>query len=296
MRFPALFLFILSVSSFCLGQLSETEQAWNQPVEPFKIAGNIYYVGASDLAAYLITTPNGHILLDSGMLQTVPQINANVAKLGFKIEDIKFLINSHAHYDHAGGLAELKRLTGAQLYTTEADAKLLARGGKDDPNFDDKYPFEAVTADTTFSDGFRLKHGGSVLKAMVTAGHTKGCTTWATEVNDAGRKLNVVFVCSTTAPGYKLLGNERYPEIASDYETTFKRLKALNIDIFLDFTRQRVRYDRKIESSAAGHAWQRIHRSLGFSELFELYRSLLPQAAGKSAREVIPVASEHLNI
>ena len=233
MKLPAFVLFVFALSSICLGQLSETEQAWNQPVEPFKIAGNIYYVGASDLTSYLITTPKGHILLDSGMLQTVPQIKANVAKLGFKIEDIKFLINSHAHYDHAGGLAELKRLTGAKMYASEADSKLLARGGKDDPNFAHRYPFEAVSVDITFSDGFRLKHGGADLKAMVTPGHTKGCTTWTTEVNDGGRKLKAVFVCSTSAPGYKLVGNEHYPEIVSDYEATYKRLKALDIDIFL---------------------------------------------------------------
>jgi metallo-beta-lactamase class B len=252
MKLSAFVLFILALSTICLGQLSETEQAWNQPVEPFKIAGNIYYVGASDLTSYLITTPKGHILLDSGMLQTVPQIKANVAKLGFKFEDIKFLVNSHAHYDHAGGLAELKRLTGAKLYASDADAKLLARGGKDDPNFDDKYPFEAVTADTTFSDGFRLKHGGTLMTALVTPGHTKGCTTWTTEVNDGGQKLKAVFVCSTSAPGYKLVGNERYPEIVSDYEATYKRLKALDIDIFLASHASAFHLDEKLKIRQKG--------------------------------------------
>lgn len=227
----AALVFILSVT--ISAQLSETERSWNQPVEPFKIAGNIYYVGASDVTSYLITTPQGHILLDSGLLETVPQIKANIAKLGFKLEDVKILINSHAHYDHAGGIAELKRLTNAKLLASEADAKLLGRGGKSDPNFGDKYSFEPVKADKTFADGWKLKHGGTTLTGMVTPGHTKGCTTWTTTVKDGGRDLNVVFVCSTSAPGYTLVGNADYPDIAADYENTFKRMKALKVDIFL---------------------------------------------------------------
>lgn len=224
-------IFLLSASVFA--QLSETEQAWNRPVEPFRIAGNVYYVGAADLSSYLITTPKGHILLDSGMKETVPQVIANIAKLGFKLEDVKALIISHAHYDHVAGIAELKRLTRAKLYVSEEDAKLLARGGKGDPNFADRFPFEPATADKTFKDGWKLKLGDTTMAAMVTPGHTKGCTTWTTTVDEGGKNLNAVFVCSVTAPGYTLVGNKEHPKIVSDYESTFRRLKALKVDLFL---------------------------------------------------------------
>lgn len=242
------FIFSITISA----QLSETERSWNEPVEPFKIVGNIYYVGASDVTSYLITTPKGHILLDSGFLETVPLIKANLTKLGFKLEDVKVLINSHAHYDHAGGIAELQRITKGKLYASEADSKLLARGGKKDPNFGDKYPFEPVTADRTFRDGWKLKHGGITLKANITSGHTKGCTTWATTVKDGGRNLNVVFVCSTSAPGYTLVGNAGYPDIAADYESTFKRMKAFRVDVFLSSHANAFDMETKVEAMKSG--------------------------------------------
>lgn len=242
-------IFLLSASVFA--QLSETEQAWNRPVEPFRIAGNLYYVGAADLSSYLITTPKGHILLDSGMAETVPQIKANIAKLGFKLEDVKALIISHAHYDHVGGIAELKRLTKAKLYVSEEDAKLLARGGKGDPNFADRFPFEPATADKTFNDGWNLKFGNTTMTAMVTPGHTKGCTTWTTAVEDGAKKLDAVFVCSVTAPGYTLVGNIEHPQIVSDYESTFRRLKALKVDLFLSSHASAFEMAEKLESRKA---------------------------------------------
>ena len=223
----------LLFTSTVFAQLSETEQSWNQPVEPFRIAGNIYYVGASDVTSYLITTPKGHILLDSGFPETVPQITKNIAALGFKPEDVKVLINSHAHYDHAGGLNELRRLTKAKLLVSEPDSILLANGGKSDPNFGDQFPFEPTKADETFRDGHELKLGGTTMRANITPGHTLGCTTWTMTVNENGRNYNAAFVCSTSAPGYKLVNNTGYPGIADDYAKTFERLRKLNVDIFL---------------------------------------------------------------
>src|SRR5262249_11706182 len=125
-------------------QADPTSRSWNQPVKPYRIIGNIWYVGASGVTSFLITTSNGHILLDSGLSETVEQIKQNVEQLGFKMTDVKTLINSHAHFDHAGGLAELKELTGAKLMATEADAALLARGGKDDFQWGDKYDYKPV--------------------------------------------------------------------------------------------------------------------------------------------------------
>lgn len=264
---------IFVFASFSYGQLSETERSWNQPVEPFKIAGNIYYVGASDVTSYLITTPKGHILLDSGLLETVPQITANIAKVGFKVADVKAIINSHAHYDHAGGIAELKRQTGAKLYLSEADAKLMARGGKDDPNFQDRFPFEPAIADETFTYGWKLKLGGTAMSALITSGHTKGCTTWTTTVKEGGRDLNVVFVCSTSAPGYKLVGNAGYPEIAADYEKTFKRMKALKTDIFLSSHASAYGLAEKAELLRKGATTNPFIDPAGYLEYLEMTES-----------------------
>lgn len=264
-----LFLIFTAFLSTASAQLSETERAWNRPVEPFRIAGNIYYVGAADLSSYLITTPNGHILLDSGMFETVPLVRANIEKLGFKLADVKVLINSHAHYDHAGGLAELKRLTTAKLYVSEADARLLARGGKGDPNFGDRFPFKAASADRTFIDGWKLKLGGTIMTAMVTPGHTQGCTSWTMDVEDAGRNLKAIFVCSVTAPGYTLVGNREHPQIVSHYESTFRRLKALKVDLFLSSHASAFEMAEKLEHRKANPSVNPFIDPHGYTEMLE---------------------------
>jgi metallo-beta-lactamase class B len=226
-------LLILPSPGFSAPQADETSRAWNRPVEPFHIIGNIYYVGAYEVSSYLITTPGGHILLDSGLAETVPQIKSNVARLGFKLEDIKILINSHAHYDHCGGLAELKELTGAKLMASEADAEALARGGKDDFQWGDKLQYKPVKADRLLRDNDKVELGGVSLTARLTPGHTKGCTSWTMKVKDGARELNVVFVGSATIPGYKLVGNLKYPAIVADYAHSFEVLKSLDCDVFL---------------------------------------------------------------
>ena len=211
----------------------EEARKWNQPVKPFKVIGNVYYVGATEVSSFLITTSEGHILLDSGFLETVPQIQQNVAQLGFRFQDIKILLNSHAHYDHAGGLARLKELTGAKLMVSEGDVAQLARGGKDDPNFGDRFLFTPVTVDRMLRDGYTVKLGDVSLTALLTPGHTKGCTTWTMKVRDGAKMHDVVFVGSTTAPGYKLVDNDKYSNIAQDYELTFRLLKNLPVDVFV---------------------------------------------------------------
>ncbi|HEX5720797.1 MAG TPA: subclass B3 metallo-beta-lactamase [Thermoanaerobaculia bacterium] len=227
-RRSLLALFFLPV--LAAGQADPTSRSWNQPVEPFRIAGNLYYVGASDIASYLIATPEGHILLDGGFVETVPLIRESVKKLGFKIEDVKILLNTHAHYDHAGGLAELKKLTGARLHASKADAPALARGGKDDPLFGDQFLFPPVKVDRLVKDGDTVTLGGSTLTARLTPGHTAGCTTWTMKVDG----LNAVIVCSTSVlPMMKLGAEPSYPGIAEDYARTFRTLRALPCDLFL---------------------------------------------------------------
>jgi metallo-beta-lactamase class B len=212
-------------------QSDPTSRSWNQP---YRIAGNLYYVGASDVTSFLIATPKGHILLDSGFAETVPIIQANVKKLGFRMEDVKILLNSHAHYDHAGGLAALKEMTGATLAASAADAEQLARGGKDDPHIGNDGLFAAVRADRILKDGDTVSLGGSTLTAHLTPGHTRGCTTWTMRVKDGDKTEDVVFVCSTSVlPGVRLTDNAKYPKVGEDYGKTFQTLKALPCDIFL---------------------------------------------------------------
>ncbi|MGA9773374.1 MAG: subclass B3 metallo-beta-lactamase [Blastocatellia bacterium] len=224
---------LLVLPSIAKAQADETSRLWNRPVEPFRIIGNVYYVGATEVSSFLITTPKGHILLDSGFAETVPLIQANFKKLGFKIEDVKILINSHAHYDHAGGLADLKELTGAKLMTTEADAVLLASGGKGDFRWGDSLSYKPVKADRLLRDNDRVELGGITLTARLTPGHTKGSTTWMMQVEEAGRKFDVIFAGSISAPGYKLIDEPNYPGIIGDYDYTFQLLKSLHCDVFL---------------------------------------------------------------
>ena len=232
-RSAFLFAFFLLVLNSCSAQSDDASRAMNAPVKPYRMIGNIYYVGASDVSSFLITTPNGHILLDSGFIETVPQIKQNLAQLGFRLEDIKILLNSHAHYDHAGGLAELKRLTGATLITSEGDVALLAAGGKNDPNFGDRFLFEPVKPDRTLRDGDKVELGGVTMVARLTPGHTKGCTSWTMKVKEGEKEYDVVFYGSTSAPGYKLVNNPSYPDIVADYEKSFRLLKSLRCDVFL---------------------------------------------------------------
>ena len=230
-------LFVIVLLLLCPGgahaQADETSRSWNQPYKPYRVIGNLYYVGAAEVTSFLIVTPEGHILLDGGFAETVPQIKQNIAALGFRLQDVKILLNSHAHFDHAGGLASLKELTGAKLMASEADAALLANGGKGDFHFGARFSYRPVTADRILHDGDRVELGGVTMTAHLTPGHTKGCTSWTMKVKEGRKQYDVVFVGSTTIPGYKLVGNSLYPTIAADYALTFRILKRLPCDVFL---------------------------------------------------------------
>jgi metallo-beta-lactamase class B len=223
---------LLATSAFA--QKDPLSRSWNQPVEPFRIAGNLYYVGASEITSFLITTPQGHVVIDGGFEETAPMILANIRRLGFRVEDVRILLNSHAHLDHAGGLAALKKATGARFIATRADASLLARGGLDDPQFADRLPFPPIHPDRIIDDEGRVTIGGTTLIARITPGHSPGCTTWTTVVNDHGKRRSVVFVGSASVPStYNLTTNRRYPHAAEDYRRTFAILRSLHPDIFL---------------------------------------------------------------
>jgi metallo-beta-lactamase class B len=209
---------------------------WIEPFPPFRIAGNLYYVGSKDLASYLITTPQGHILINSDLETSPPLIRASVEKLGFKVSDVRIILISHAHWDHDGGSAAIKALTGATYMVMDGDVSVVESGGKTDFQYGNTpaslYPPTKV--DRVLHDGDEVKLGGTMLIAHLTPGHTKGCTTWTMKVAEAGKSYDVVIIGSPNVnDGYKLVGNPSYPGIVSDYERTFQVLKSLPVDIFL---------------------------------------------------------------
>jgi len=209
---------------------------WSEPFPAHRMIGNIYYVGSRGLASYLITTPAGNILINSNLMTSVPLIRKSVEKLGFRFSDVKILLISHAHFDHDAGSAEIKKLTGATYMVMDGDVGVVESGGRSDFQYGDdttlRYPSAKV--DRALHDGDQVTLGDTVLTAHKTAGHTRGCTTWSLKVNEAGHSYEVVIVGSPNVnPGYKLVNNARYPEIADDYARGFRVLKSLPCDVFL---------------------------------------------------------------
>jgi metallo-beta-lactamase class B len=198
---------------------------WDEPFPPYKVIGNVYYVGTKGLANFLITTPEGNILINSDFERNVPTIRASVEKLGFRFSDTKILLGSHAHGDHMEGDAQVKELTGARVMAMAEDVPALEKmrpGNKPHP------------IDKVLHDGDQVTLGGTTLVAHLTPGHTKGCTTWTTKVQDGGKSYDVVIVGSVNVnPGFILVGNKDYPQIADDYVRTFKILQSLPVDVFL---------------------------------------------------------------
>lgn len=230
-----------------------THSDWNQPFPPHKVIGNLYYVGTSGLSSYLITTPEGHILINSSYVDSVPVIRAAVEKLGFKFIDIKILLISHAHDDHTAGSALVKQLTGAKFMVMDADVPVVESGGRGDFQYTSRWP--AAKVDRVLHDGDTVALGGSVLTAHLTAGHTKGCTTWTLKVPDGGKSYDVVIVGSPNVnTGFKLVNNARYPQIADDYARSFGVWKSLPCDVFLgahgNYYGMQEKY-RKLQAGAA---------------------------------------------
>lgn len=221
---------ILSVGSF-VSALAQLPASWTEPFPPHKIAGNLYYVGSKDLASYLVATPEGHILLNSSLEESVPLIRDSIEKLGFKFADVKILLISHAHSDHCAGSAEIVKQTGAKYIVMEQDAEAVENGGQRKSRIKAGYlQFPPAKVDRRLKDGEKVTLGGSTLVAHLTPGHTPGCTTWTMQVDG----LNAVFIGSPNVnPGYILVNNKDYPGIATDYERCFRVLKSLPVDLFL---------------------------------------------------------------
>ena len=216
--------------------LAQAHPDWTTNHAPFRIASNLYYVGSEDLAAYLVATPQGHILINENLTSSVPQICQNIETLGFKPKDIKVLLNSQAHYDHTGGLAELKRATHAQVAVMDADVSVIESGGHSDFFFFNNPTAwcEPTKVDRVLHDGSQVKLGKTVLTAHLTAGHTKGTTTWTMDLVEAGHTYQVVIVGGAGInDGNNLVSDTRYPTQAEDFAKTFRTLQALPCDIFL---------------------------------------------------------------
>ena len=227
------FFFVLPIGSNVLAQ---NNPDWTEPFPPFRIAGNLYYVGSKGLANYLVTTPEGNILINSDFEANVPMIEASIEKLGFKFKDTKILLISHAHWDHDAGSAKIKKMTGASYMVMDADVSVVESGGKTDFQYGNRRDFlyPPAKVDRVLHDGDEVKLGDAVLTARLTPGHTKGCTTWTMKVPDGGKTLDAVIVGSWNVNrGYYLVGNKDYPTIADDYVRGFKVLRSLPVDIFL---------------------------------------------------------------
>lgn len=254
MRLPLLALLclcFLASGQPASAQSFEERLEWNRRVPPFRIVGNVYYVGTAGIGIYLITDPEGHILLDGGLPESAAVVAANIRDLGFRVEDIKYLLNSHAHMDHAGGLAELKAVTGAQLVASAGDRPELERGTV---SYRESAAFPPVKVDRVVADGEGLTVGAARMTAHVTPGHTKGCTTWTTRVTHEGRLLDLLFSCSVTVAGQPLVDDKGYPQAAADFAATFARLKRMRADIFLANHPVFFDMEAKRERLAAGDA------------------------------------------
>jgi metallo-beta-lactamase class B len=227
-------IFGLAVAIAVAGPVASQDRAsWVRPAQPFRVIGPIYSVGTENLGIFLIHTRDGDILLDGGVPEVVPQIEANLKSLGFDIKSVKVLLNSHAHFDHSGGLAQLKRDSGAKLTASALDQESLENGhylGSETVKALDAPP---VKVDRAIKDGDTVSLGGVTLTANITPGHTRGCTSWTMPVVEAGKTHKVIFFCSATVAANRLAPNPQYPGIVEDYRKTFAKARTIKPDVYL---------------------------------------------------------------
>lgn len=211
---------------------------WNEPQRPFRIFGETYFVGTHGLSSILITSPSGHVLIDGALPESAPLIRANIEALGFRIRDVKVILNSHAHFDHAGGIAELQRASGATVWASPWSAPVIAAGrsGSDDPQLGVLQDFPAAHGVKTFAFGDTLHVGPLALVPYATAGHTPGGTTWTWRSCDGARCLDVVYADSQTpvsADGFLFSRSARYPAVLADFARGQATLESLPCDVLL---------------------------------------------------------------
>lgn len=236
---------------------AKMREKWNTPAEPFKIIDNVYYVGTAGLASFLVTSPNGHVLVNSAVSEATPLIKANIDKLGFKLTDIKFLLSSEAHYNHVGGFAELKKATGAQVVSSAGDKPLLEGGYYPGQQENEALRFPPVNVDLVVGDGGKIVIPDTVnkgrakrdlvLTAYMTPGDTPGCVSWTTVTREQKWNHTVVFFCSTTIAMNRVVGaGLTYPNIVEDYKQTFIKAKGMIADVFLAPHPEMFKMDEKV--------------------------------------------------
>jgi metallo-beta-lactamase class B len=255
---------------------------WTKPFPPFRMVGNIYWVGSYDLSTYLITTPQGNILINTGVGDTAKQIKASVEQLGFKITDTKILTATHGHFDHVAGMAELKRMTGARLIVSEPEKTLLESGGKSDFRFGDTpgARFEPVTVDQTFIDGGKISLGGTELTAHLHPGHTKGATSFTLNVQENGKAYRVIIAnMGSINPGVKVTGMPTYPRIGDDYARTFLAQKDMKIDVWLASHASQFRMHEKYKPGDAYNPERFVDPAGFLSSVQRLEKAYLDQLA-----------------
>lgn len=254
---PAAFLIVLSSAVLAAQaplltpqQLAQFHGSYSESVEPFRIVGNVYYVGAKNIASYLITTRDGHMLIDTGTNEMGPVVRANVEKLGFKLTDIEIILSSHAHFDHIQGHAAMKKATGARVMAIREDAEALEAGKDLSPLGSEGW--DPVKVDRMLKDGDTVLLGGTTLRATHAPGHTPGCTVWTTTVPDLGREYSLVFHgCGGPNAGVKMVGNPQFPNLVAQAIGTIAKLKQLHPDIYLSGHPQAL-FEGKIDAMKTG--------------------------------------------
>lgn len=244
---------VLALHSAAVSQMSmdAIRENWSKPVEPYHVAGNIYYVGASGVSSHIIDTGDGLILMDTGTTIMTEQIPENIEALGYEPGDVKIILSSHAHWDHVEGHAEMRRATGAEIFALGKDAQAIASGIDNSALGGDGWTPAPV--DRVLEHGDTVALGETVLTAHHTPGHTKGCTTWTMQVEENGKTCDVVFIGGTSINiGVNLIGNTRHPTIAEDYATTFERLRGLECDVFIAQHPFMYGMQKKMEAKRAG--------------------------------------------
>ena len=271
MRLWLVFLLTFFVAS------AQPNEAWKRPFPPHRIAGNLFYVGTEDLACFLITTPAGHILINTGLADSTPLIRASFQKLGFRLNDVKILLTMQAHFDHVGALSEIQKITGAKVFATEADAPILEDGGKSDPYFGKGSRFAPVKVDRRLKDGDVIKLGGTELKVVLTPGHSKGSVTYLTRLNDHGKEYSVA-IANMESVVMPLVHNAKYPQIAKDFEESFAKQKRLTPDIWVAAHASQYRMQEKYKSGS-------FVDPQGYKNAIDLYERSFREQLAKEQRK-----------
>lgn len=263
-------------------------EEWTRPFSPFRIIGNVYWVGSYDLSTYLIVTPQGNILINTGVGDTAQKIKAGVEQLGFKMADTKIITATHGHYDHVAGIADLKKMTGAKVVISERDKELLETGGKADFRFGDspEARFEPVKVDQTFKDGEKISLGGTELTAHASPGHTKGATSFTFNVQEKGKTYRVIIAnMPSINPGVTVTGMAKYPEIGKDYARTFIALKDMKIDVFLASHASQFRLHEKYKPGDAYNPERFVDPAGYLSSVQRLEKTYLEQLEKERAKK-----------